>query len=121
MKMGAAPFNIPVIAEFTHPCANGNSVSGTATHTIDRKRILGRSSRWIGTLALGKHQSAPAPSSTRSQVINPGWKDSSPMAMNRNDAPQIPLAARNRAQWSPAKASRCVPCEVDRIRAPIEG
>jgi hypothetical protein len=39
------------------------------------------------------------------RVTTPGWRLSSPMAMNRNDAPQIPATAAKTAQSVGEKAA----------------
>ena len=120
VKIGAAPFSMPAIAEFTDPCARGKSVNGIATHVIESRNRRARSARSIrAERAPGTSQSADAPNRIRSQVTRPGRNASRPIAMNRNDEPQIVPTARNSSQSTPANAPRCVPCVVSRIRSPI--
>src|SRR5262245_62121420 len=120
VQIGAAPFSIPAIAEFTDPCAIGNSVSGITTQVRATTRIAARSSGWIvARRAAGNSQIAAAPNRTRSQVISPGRNASNPIAWNRKDAPQIDPTTRNSAQSTPVYAPRWVPCEVVRTRVVI--
>ncbi len=119
VKIGAAPFSMPAIAEFTDPCASGKSVNGIATHVIGQQQQTGpRSARSIrAERAPGTTHSARCPNRIRSQVTSPGRNASSPIAMNRNDEPQIVPTTENSAQSTPANEPRCVPCVVDRTRS----
>ena len=103
----------PVRPELIHCCASGKSVNGTATHRNESATSRARSSRATGMRAAGTSQSTPAPNSTRSQVIRPGSNASSPIAMNRNDDPQISPIEMKSAQSSAVNAPRCVPTLVD--------
>ena len=76
--------------------AIGNRVNGTATQTTDSITTRARSEGPTDTLCRGRTASASAPSPTRMSVMTPGGRASSPMSMNRNDAPQMaPTAANN--------------------------
>ncbi len=57
-----------------------------------------------------------APNPTRSQVTTPGWKASRPIAMKRNEPPQITPTETNLAQSRAVKASRFVPWVVESSR-----
>jgi hypothetical protein len=114
VKIGAAPLSMPVIAEFTDPCASGKSVNGMTTHVIERSSRRPRSARSIGARTPGTSQSADAPKRIRTHVTRPGRNASRPIAMRTNDEPQIVPTTRNSSQSTPANAPRCVPCVVDR-------
>ena len=108
-KMGSEPFSSPVSAELIRCSASGNSVKGIATHRTESATSRGRSARSTGLRAPGTSHSTAAPNSTRSHVTSPGSNASSPIAMNRNEAPQMPPIAANRPQSSGVNAPRWVP------------
>ena len=103
---GVAPLSRPVTAELMCSSASGNSVNGIG----DPDHREGDHPTPVGAVdaatGAGITARAAAPSPTRAHVIRPGWKSSSPMAMNRNDEPQITPTATNRPQSSKANGSR---------------
>ena len=120
--MGSEPLSSPVSAEVMCCSASGNSVKGMATHSTEITTSRGRSARSTGFLAPGTSHSTPAPNSTRSQVTRPGSNASSPIAMNRNEDPQMPPIAANSPQSSGVNAPRWVPSVVVRTeRRPAVG
>jgi hypothetical protein len=58
-----------------------------------------------------------APESTRSHVTSPGSKAFNPIAISRNEEPQITPIEANRNHSVGPKAPRCVPSLVDRTLA----
>ena len=100
-KMGSEPLSSPVSAEVMCCSASGNSVKGMATHSTEITTSRGRSARSTGFLAPGTSHSTPAPNSTRSQVTRPGSNASSPIAMKRNEDPQMPP---DRPRTGPSRA-----------------
>jgi hypothetical protein len=78
--------------------------------------ILGHSSRGIEIrLERGRANMKAAPNITRSMVTTPGWKLSSPIAMKRNELPQIALSETKSAQSLVLKDERLVPTVVLRM------
>ena len=55
VKIGAAPFSMPAIAEFTEPWASGKSVNGIATHVMASSSSDPRSVRSIRVPDPGEH------------------------------------------------------------------
>ena len=116
-----APFSMPVSADDTCCSANGNMLSGNASHRTPRPAVFQRSARRIGRRAAGIADSVRNPIRIRRNVTPFGPTDSSPSAMKRNDAPQMQpgrtrssqsitiarlrRAARRSSPQSPAAAS----------------
>ncbi len=110
VKIGVAPLSIPAIAESIHCWAMGNRVNGIATHTAASNAIRGQSARSIfRDLAAGTRAITAAPNATRSIVTTPGWNESRPTAISRNEEPQIRASEMNRPQSWAENASRLVP------------
>ena len=86
---GIPLLSIPATDESIHCCAIGNMVSGNAIHVTPSSAILGIAARGTGWRAAGMKSNVRAPNPTRSKVTSPGSKDSSPIAMKRNEPPQI--------------------------------
>ena len=121
-KMGSAPLISPVTPDAMCCSASGKSVNGMAIHRTDTATRRGKSSRCTFWRAAGTSQSADAPKTTRSHVTSPGANASSPIAISRNDDPQINPTDRNRTQSSGVNAPRCVPAVVDiTLRRPAPG
>ena len=90
-------------------------MNGSATHTTDntaRRGPSGRATRVVR--AVGTSQRAAAPRPTRRSVISPGSNASRPIAIKRNDDPQISEIEMNSVQSRAAKASRFTPSDVER-------
>ena len=120
VKMGTVPLSIPATDEATHCWAMGNMVRGIAIQIRLRNLTRGRSAMRIGTFRdAGSAHKNSVPNPTRIQVTNPGWKASRPMAMKRNEAPQIALTDRNSVQSVVENALRFVPCVVVRSRLAV--
>ena len=90
-------------------------MNGIATQMNDRTIIRGRSSGSIGFLVPGISSRIAAPKPIRSQLIKPGSNASRPIAMNRNDAPQMPLIDKNSSQSTEEKRPVLMPRLVVRI------
>src|SRR4029453_10103110 len=86
---GVAPFSMPASADDTCCSANGNMLSGNASHSTPSAAVFARSSGRIGRLADGTNDSVANPSAIRTTVTPIGATACSPSAMNTNDAPQI--------------------------------
>src|SRR5712691_3343102 len=86
---GVAPFSIPVSADETCCSANGNMLSGKASHTMPSAAAPERSDRRICRRAAGTSDSVRKPTAMRTNVTPFATAASSPSAMNRNDAPQL--------------------------------
>ncbi len=84
----------------------GNSVIGIAIHSRESASSRGRSARSTARRAPGTSHNAAAPSITRSHVTNPGSNARSPIAMNRNEDPQMAPIAMNSIQSSGENAPR---------------
>ena len=108
VNIGTAPFSSPATAELMCCSAIGNSVNGMATQMTDSAAMRKRSSRSSRMRAPGSSASVAAPRLTRAEVMTPGSKLSRPMAMKRNDAPQMRLIAEKIAQSSPVNAAPVV-------------
>ena len=94
--MGSEPFSRPVSPEVIYCWASGKSVKGTATHSSESATSLARSARSSGVRVAGTNHRVAAPNDTRSQVMSPGSKASRPIAISRNDDPQIaPIEANS--------------------------
>ena len=93
-----APFSMPVSADDTCCSANGNMLSGNASHSTPRPAVFHRSAARIGRLAAGIVERVRKPIRMRRKVTPFGPTDSSPSAMNRNDAPQIQPGSRSSSQ-----------------------
>ena len=104
VKMGMAPLSNPVTAELMCCSAIGKSVNGLATHSTESATTLMRSAGSTAMGGPGKTASVSAPRPTRNKVTKPGLIDSSPIAMNRKDEPQIPAIETNIAQSIAPKA-----------------
>ena len=117
MKSGVAPFNIPVTADDTCRSARGNIESGIATQVTPNSASRGQSLRSIVRRVAGRNASVQNPNVMRNVVISAGLNASRPIAMNRNDAPQMPPAVHNSPQSSGVNASVCVPSAVVRMRS----
>ena len=111
-KIGSAPFTRPVKPEAIRSSANGKSVNGIATHSTEIATSRGKSSRGIRFRAAGTSQSTDAPKMMRSHVMSPGSNASRPIAISRNEDPQMSPIERNIAQSSGVNAPACVPAVV---------
>ena len=90
VNIGTAPFSSPVTAELMCCSASGKSVNGMPTQMTDSATIGNAVLGHAGASAIPA--AAPrvtAPRPTRSDVMTPGSRLSNPMAMKRNDAPQM--------------------------------
>ena len=103
--IGTAPLIIPATEESIHCWAIGKSVSGMAIQMIPRAATRARSAGSMGRRARGTSASASIPSAIRASVITPGSNASRPMAMNRNEDPQMSAMPVRRPQSNPPKAS----------------
>ena len=88
-KSAVAPFSMPVSADDTCCSANGNMLSGNASHSTPSAAVAARSDRASGPRAAGISDSVRKPTRMRTNVTPFGPRASSPSAMNRNDAPQM--------------------------------
>ena len=112
-----APLSIPAAAELIHCWAMGKKIWGRAIHNTASATTRGQSDRSIEERrARGTTARVAAPNATRSCVTRPGVKWSRPIAMKRNDAPQMRTSDRNIAQSRGVNASRLVPWLVDSRR-----
>ncbi len=119
-KIGNDPFRRPVSPDAIRCSARGNNVNGIATHRNEIATNRGRSSRSTLRRAAGTSHNTAAPKRIRSHVISPGPNDSRPIAMNRNDDPQMAPIAPNNVQSRGVNAPRCVPSlVVSRPRRPL--
>src|SRR5712692_11273363 len=84
-----APFSMPVSADDTCCSANGNMLSGKASHKTPSQAVPQRSDARIGRRAAGTSESVRNPIAMRVNVTPFGATASRPSAMNRNDAPQM--------------------------------
>ncbi len=75
----------------------------------------GHALRGIGWREAGTSHSTIAPKIIRPQAITPGWNESSPMAIQRNDDPQISDVNSSRLQSPRSKLPVFVPSEVNRL------
>ena len=83
VNIGTAPLRSPVTAELMCCSARGNSVKGMPTQMIDKASMWTRSSGRRRSLEPGRMASVTAPNPTRSNVMTPGSRLSSPMAMKQ--------------------------------------
>ena len=111
---GMPPFNMPAKLDDTCCCASGNNVMGNASHVIETTKIPGQADRSTLARAFGTKASVTAPIMIRPKVTTPGAKVSSPVAMKRNDVPQIRPGITSSNQSRRVKASRWVP-SADRL------
>ena len=79
------------------------------------RRHSSASKRWR---AAGIRLSVSAPNPTRARVTTPGSKWSRPMAINRNDAPQVPEMNATSAQSKELNDSSVSPSDVVSRRLP---
>ena len=120
---GTAPLIIPTTDESIHCCAIGSRLSGIPIHSAPSSAMRGRSARSTAVRAAGRSISANAPSATRASVTTPGSSASSPIAISRNDEPQIAAIAPSSSQSAAANAPAFVPADVAgrRERGPSAG
>ena len=86
---GIAPFSIPASDESIHCSAIEKHENGIAIHVAAMKRRRGSSRAGMCRRAAGKMPIASAPKAIRNIVTTDGAKSSSPIAMRRNEQPQI--------------------------------
>src|SRR5262245_15667281 len=110
---GVAPFSIPASADETCRSANGNMLSGTASHNTPSAAVFTRSSGRIGRRADGTNDSVAKPSAIRTTVSPMGATACSPSAMNRNEAPQMTPGT------TISNESSCRPCWRGSPRMPL--
>ena len=106
---GTAPLSMPATDESIHCWASGNSSSGKPAQISPRTATRSRSSRPIGRRAAGISASVATPSPTRASAITPGRKASSPMSINRNEAPQIMATVDSSSHSRAPNASERLP------------
>ena len=94
---GVAPFSMPVSADDTCCSANGNMLSGNASHSTPSAAVPAQSARATGRRADGNRDSVRKPIAMRVNVTPFGATASRPSAMNRKDAPQMTPGTTNRA------------------------
>jgi hypothetical protein len=89
---------MPVSADDTCCSANGNMLSGKASHSTPSAAVPAQSARTTGRRADGNRDSVKKPIAMRENVTPLGATASRPSAMNRKDAPQITPGTTSRAQ-----------------------
>ena len=105
-KSGVAPFSIPVTADDTWRSASGNIESGIATQVAPEEREPRPVAAVDDRRVAGSKRERREAEEMRSDVMTPGANASRPIAMKKNDAPQMPPAVESSPQSSGVNASR---------------
>src|SRR5688572_12008250 len=89
VKIGVAPFSMPVTLDETRCSASGNSDSGIATHTTPSTANRGHAARGTGSRVAGTEAMTSSPNMMHSHVTRNGCNDSKPTAIRKKLEPQI--------------------------------
>ena len=104
VNSGAPALIIAARDDSIHCCATANSTNGMAIQITPSRAIGFHSERGTARRAAGSMTRVSAPKNTRAKATTGGAKCSSPISMNRNEAPQSEATTATSPQSAGVKA-----------------